>query len=82
MSNRKSIYSDEYRILLSELITAREKSGLTQLDLAKYLQVSQATVSKIENGERRLDIIELRSICNALGIDFIDFLSRLENRFG
>jgi transcriptional regulator with XRE-family HTH domain len=35
-------------------------------------------VSKYESGERRLDILELRAVCEALGITLVKFCKRLE----
>ena len=58
----KTIYSKEYKAVLRKLKKARKKSGLTQVEIAKRLGKPQSFVSKIENGERRLDIIELKHI--------------------
>jgi transcriptional regulator with XRE-family HTH domain len=38
----------------------------------------QSVVSKYESGERRLDILELRQVCEATGITLTDFVARLE----
>jgi transcriptional regulator with XRE-family HTH domain len=46
--------------------------------LAKLLGRSQATVSNVERGERRLDVIELRDWLAALEFDFIAFVSDLD----
>ena len=53
--------------LLREL---RESASLTQSDLASRLGVQQSFVSKYEAGERRIDVIELHAICDALGRSF------------
>lgn len=58
----------------------RRESGLRQLDLANRLNQPQSFVSKFESGERRLDLIELREICRALGISLPKFISKFENR--
>ena len=58
----KTIYSKEYKAVLRKLKKARKKSGLTQVEIAKKLGKPQSFISKIENGERRLDIIELKQI--------------------
>ena len=52
--------------------------GLRQVDLADALGVPQSMISKLEVGERRIDVLELRKICNALGISMLDFISRFE----
>ena len=43
-------------------------AGFRQADLAKVLRQHQSFVSKYESGERSLDLIELQSICGALGV--------------
>lgn len=42
---------------------------MTQVDLAKRLGRPQSFISKYEKGERRLDVIEFISICDALGVE-------------
>jgi DNA-binding XRE family transcriptional regulator len=65
----KSIYSNEYQSLLAKLIAARKKRGITQQALADGLRRPQSYVSKIETGERRMDVIEFIHICAALALD-------------
>ena len=78
----KSIYSREYQAALRLLRDIRNETGITQVQLAKRLRLTQSLVSKIERGDRRLDIIELRSFCRAIGIGLTDFVSRLERELG
>ena len=52
---------------------------MTQDYLAQKLNQPQSFVSKYESGERRLDILELREVCAALGVSLSDFLRRLED---
>jgi transcriptional regulator with XRE-family HTH domain len=77
---RKSIHVKEYHIVVSLLRELREKKGLTQKDLAESIGSDQTFVSKIEIGERRIDVIELRLICKALGLGIVDFVRLLEAR--
>lgn len=57
----KTIYSKEHRNLVERLRKAREEKGLDQRDVAKLLGVSQSYVSKIESGQRRIDIVQLKA---------------------
>ena len=76
----KTIYTREYSVLLRLLAERREKSALTQTQLAKKLGVTQSTISKFERGDRRLDVIQLRTICSHLGVSLSDFVAELEQR--
>ena len=75
----KSIHNKAYQQLLSLLRTKRLDKGITQEELASRLGVGQGIVSKIETHERRLDLIELREICLALGISFPEFVMEFDN---
>lgn len=74
----KSIHSEEYKMMINLLRSKRENSNVTQKQLAEYLGVTQAVVSKIEICERRIDIIELRNICSNLNVSFVDFIVELD----
>ncbi len=76
----KSVTSEGYKVLLACLRGAREGAGLTQAEVADRLGLSQSQVSKCERGERRLDVIELREWCGALGIGLAAFIRTLERR--
>ena len=75
----KSIHNKAYQQLLSLLRSKRLDRGITQEELASRLGVGQGIVSKIETHERRLDLIELREICLALGISFLEFVMEFDN---
>jgi transcriptional regulator with XRE-family HTH domain len=76
----KSLFSESYRKFLGQLRAARKNAGVTQVELAKRLRETQSFVSKCERGERRIDVIELRAFCQAIGISFTDFTRRLDRR--
>ena len=65
----KTLFSERHDRFRELLIEAREKRGLTQSDVAKKLGRPQSFVSKYENGERRLDVVEFLEVAGALGVD-------------
>ena len=72
----------ERHTLLELLKEIRIEAGLRQVDLAEKLHVPQSMISKYEVGERRVDLLELRDICAALGISLVEFVRELEKRLG
>lgn len=74
----KSVFTNEYDVFLRSLRDAREAAGVTQVELADRLGMTQSAVSKCERGERRLDVIELRKWCQALRLPLRDFVATLE----
>ena len=60
------------------LRSIRHEANLRQSDLAERLGRPQSFVSKYESGERRLDLIELKQVCQALGISLEEFVQRFE----
>jgi transcriptional regulator with XRE-family HTH domain len=74
-ANRKQ---RERRILLEVLRQLRRQKNLTQEQLAKEMGVKQAFVSKYETGERRLDFLDLVSICDVLDMPIVKFAERFE----
>jgi len=57
----------------------RQEKELRQVELAERLGVPQSFISKYESGDRRLDILELRQICNIVGISLEEFIRKLED---
>lgn len=76
MSRRLS--TSEYKQLHSLLRQIRLDAELKQTELAVRLGKPQSFVSKYESGERRLDVLELRQVCDAVGITLGEFVRRLE----
>lgn len=64
--------------LLKLLKKIRQEKGIRQISLAEKLRVPQSFISKYESGDRRLDILELRQVCNAMGISLEEFIRELE----
>lgn len=76
---QKSLISEEYRLFLAFLKKVRQDNGVTQERIAKKLKATQSFVSKVERGERRLDVVELRRWCRALGLSLTDFVNGFED---
>lgn len=66
---QKTIYSDDYTRLRQWLRDQREAKGLTMREIGERLDVIHSWVGKVEQGERRLDLIEYIRYCAALEID-------------
>lgn len=77
---RKTIHTDQHSVLLALLREYRQRQRLRQADIAERLGWDQATVSNVERGERRLDVIELRAWLFALEADYLEFMKRLDER--
>ena len=75
---RKSIHTPEHQRLTELLRQLRHEAGLNQNELAELLDKPQSFVSKFETGERRLDLIELRHVCTAMGITLAQLVQRFE----
>lgn len=78
----KSIYRDEYRVLIELIRAARERAGVTQGAVAAAFGRPQSTLSHVEAGSRRLDVVEFVDYCRVVGADpravFDEFLRRIE----
>lgn len=71
---RKSLFSSDHRRLCELLIAARRSADLTQEAVARRLDKPQSFVAKYENGERRIDVIELIRIAKALDADPVEIV--------
>ncbi len=72
----KSIYTDDYIDIISTLRAIRINKNITQIEMAKMLNTTQSYVSKVENRERRLDVIELLTWIDVLGVSAEDILPK------
>lgn len=74
----KSLHTRQYALFLRELRAARKNAGVTQAELAQRLALTQSDVSKCERGTRRMDIIELRAWSQALGLELVNLVERID----
>ena len=62
-----SIFTQRHQELIGFIASTRKAAGVTQVELADRLGKPQSFVSKVERGERRLDVIEFCQFAEALG---------------
>jgi transcriptional regulator with XRE-family HTH domain len=71
---QKSIHSGEYKTVVKKLREARDNAKLTQAEAAGKLGKPQSYISKIERGERRVDVVELARFAKEYGKNIEWFL--------
>ncbi|MEN8221116.1 MAG: helix-turn-helix transcriptional regulator [Pseudomonadota bacterium] len=76
-----SVFTKRYQKFRELLILYRNQAGLTQTQLADRLKKPQSFVSKYENGERRLDLVEFLEIADYLQLDPCKFIRKLLEEF-
>lgn len=67
----RSVYTTRYATLKRLVLEARQRAGLTQADVARRLRKPQSYISKVEAGERRIDVVELLDLMDVLGGDAV-----------
>ena len=70
----KSVHSEDYEKIIKRLKEARLDVGLSQQDIADKLGKPQSYVSKIESGERRLDVAEIKKFASVYKKDISFFI--------
>ena len=63
----KAIYTEEHKNLIRKLKSARLSTKLDQKTAAKRLNKSQSYISKMESGQRRIDLVQLKQIAEIYG---------------
>lgn len=63
------LHTTEHEFLLVLLREHRDGLGVSQVELARRLGTTQQYVSKVEAGQRRLDVREFYEWCEGLGVD-------------
>jgi len=71
---KKTIYEDDYKVFIKRLKKAREEAGFTQVQAAKKLGSTQAYISKVESGQLRVDVSQLKKFATMYGKSISYFL--------
>lgn len=70
----KAAFSPAYARFCALLVKARKSAGLRQVDVAKRIDRHQSYLAKVEQGERRLDVVEFLELTRAIGADPVKIL--------
>jgi len=73
--NKKTIYSEEYRSIVDKLTHLRKQRGNTQKQIAQLTGVSQSYISKIENYQIRMDILQLKQFAEIYQVGLDEIIS-------
>jgi transcriptional regulator with XRE-family HTH domain len=61
----KTIYTKDHKFIIEQLKKARIEAGFDQEKVAELLGKTQSYISKIEAGQRRIDIVQLKEFAKA-----------------
>ena len=67
------IYSEKHQALAQKLRLARKNAGLTQVEAAQRLGVTQSWVSKVESGDARIYFLDVEEMAAVYGVDLVWF---------
>jgi transcriptional regulator with XRE-family HTH domain len=76
----RTLRSSRHEALRAFIVESRRRSGLTQAQVAKKLGRYQSFVSSLEAGQRRVDVVELLDIADAIGFDPREAIKRMKQR--
>ena len=74
----KTIYDERYVRLIERLKQRRQELGLRQEQVARKFHRSRTWVSKVEQRERRLDVVELQDLCDFYGLPLTEVAATLD----
>lgn len=69
-----SLYTKEHKAIIEKLKKARRDAGLDQVEVAKKLNKTQSYISKIESGQRKVDVIQLKKFAKIYKKDINYFI--------
>ncbi len=60
----RAIYTKDHNAIVERLKKARAEAGLGQIEVAKKIGKTQSYLSKIESGQRRFDVLQLKEFAS------------------
>lgn len=73
------VVSPDYRAVIDALKDARTTAGISQRELARRLGKPPSFVNKIEQLERRMDVLEFIAIAEAMNMQAVELLKQMRN---
>lgn len=74
----QTIHSERHKRLAELLTEKRKAADMTQAAVAKALGRHQPFIANIENGDRRVDLIELIDLAQIIGFDVHEIIDELK----
>jgi len=72
----KTIYTKDHKFIIEQLKKARIEAGFDQEKVAELLGKTQSYVSKIEAGQRRIDVVQLKEFSKIYKKDLDFFIKK------
>jgi transcriptional regulator with XRE-family HTH domain len=72
----KTIYTKDHKFIVEQLKKARNEVGFDQEKVAELLEKTQSYVSKIEAGQRRIDVVQLKEFAKIYKKDLDFFIKK------
>ena len=79
---QSSLYSVEQRRLVERIKKARIESGLSQVEVARLMDRTQPYISKLEAGQKLIDVVELIYLARLFKKDVTWFLKDFTSKRG
>lgn len=75
----KVIYTKDHKFLVEQLKKARLEANLDQKKVAKMLGRTQSYISKVESGQRRIDVVQLKTFAKVYKKELVFFVKKYAN---
>jgi HTH-type transcriptional regulator/antitoxin HipB len=74
----KTLHSARHLLLVELIASARKRAGLSQAQVARALGRHQPFIATLESGQRRIDVVELIELAEAIGFDPSRLLKKVQ----
>jgi transcriptional regulator with XRE-family HTH domain len=74
----KTIHSACHKTLINLIKTERQRAGIRQSELAKQMRKQQNWISRLEKGDRRIDVCQFLQLADLIGFDAVEALRAVD----